>query len=72
MKKPIKILKNDGHTFQCDICYEMERREYKSEEDYFEDLFRGKLKPIKYALVAQIDKKTFDKWVVCLERNMEG
>lgn len=73
MKKlETKILKGDyGHTFQCDICYEVERREYKNEEDYFEDLFRGKLKPIKYKLVMQIDKKVFDKWLVCTNPKFE-
>lgn len=62
-----KILKNDGHTFQCDICYEMERRGYKSEEKYFEDLFRDEVSNIKYKLTIQVDKKTFDSWRVCLE-----
>ncbi len=56
-----------AHIFQCDICYEMTRREYKNEEDYFEDLFRGKLKPVKYKLVMFINKKIFDSWMVCLE-----
>ena len=61
-----KILKNNGHVLQCDICYEMERRGYKDEGDYFEDLFRGKLKKIKHKIVVQIDKKAFDSWKVCL------
>lgn len=60
-----KILKNDGHTFKCDVCYEMERRGYTSEQKYFDDCFSNTLKPIKYKLLVQVDKKTFDKWSIC-------
>lgn len=60
-----KILKNDGHTMQCDICYDMTRRGYNDEDEYWEDLFRGKLKTIKFKLILQVDKKTFDKWMIC-------
>ena len=72
MTKLQKIIKNDGHTFQCDICYEMERRDYSKESTYFDDLWRNNLKPIKYNLVMQVDKKTFDSWKVCTKSGWDN
>ena len=39
------------HIFNCDICFEMERRGYISEDKYWDDFFAHKEKPIKYKLV---------------------
>jgi hypothetical protein len=68
-KLETKILKNDGHTMQCEICYEMTRRAYKDseEEEYWNDVFTGKLRPIKYKLILQVTKRVFDSWKVCIE-----
>ena len=59
-KKQLKtkvIKKSDEHVFQCDICWEMERRGYCSEEVYWGDVFGGKLKPVKYWLVKEKNEK---------------
>lgn len=46
-----KIYWGDWHIFVCDICFEMERRDYYSESKYWDDFFDHKLRPIKYKLV---------------------
>jgi hypothetical protein len=43
----------DKHTMKCDICYNMAQRDYLSETKYWDDLFEGQLKPIKYKLVVK-------------------
>ena len=54
MKKAKKIIKwGCGHILQCEICFEMERRGYKSESRYWDDFFRHTLKPIKYKLIKE-------------------
>lgn len=57
-----KIYWGDWHIFGCDICYEMERRGYEagsmdSEDEYWEDFFAHKLKPVKFRLVKATKKK---------------
>ena len=47
MKKHKKV---KGHVTQCDICFEMERRGYRSEKVYWNHFFTGKLRPIKFDL----------------------
>ncbi len=46
--KKMKIV--NYHTTRCTICKEMSLRGYRSESKYFDDLFVGKLKPVKYRL----------------------
>ena len=49
MKK--KVIKwGHGHVLQCRICFEMERRGYRSESKYWDDFFAYKEKPIKYRI----------------------
>lgn len=56
-KVKTKIIKwGNAHIFNCDICYEMVRRDYKdlsmdTEGEYWDDFFAGELKPIKFKLV---------------------
>ena len=49
--KEIIIKWGQGHILQCDICFEMTRRGYKSEDKYWNDLFANKLKPIKFRII---------------------
>lgn len=50
----MRLLKlTGGHTMQCFICFDMERRGYVSEAKYWKD---KKLKAIKYRLVVPVDK----------------
>lgn len=50
-KKIYKSEYSGWHTLTCDICGDMAKREYYSEAKYWDDVFGGKLKPIKYKLV---------------------
>jgi hypothetical protein len=52
-KKVIRLTgrHNDRHILQCDICWEMAVRGYRSEPRYWDAFFADKLKPIKYVLV---------------------
>lgn len=45
------IKKEHGHITQCEICFEMERRGYRSERLYWDHFFKDKLKPIKYKIM---------------------
>ena len=49
--KTKKIYWGDWHVFRCEICYEMERRGYEDEAEYWDDFFDHKEKPVKYRLV---------------------
>jgi hypothetical protein len=49
-----KVIKwGDYHVLRCAVCWEMERRGYRSEEVYWDDVFSGKLRPVKYWLAKE-------------------
>jgi len=53
-----KVIKwGDYHVLRCAVCREMERRGYHSETKYWDDFFSGKLKPVKYQLIKDSQKK---------------
>jgi hypothetical protein len=48
----VKTVKwGSGHVFDCLCCFDMERRGYESENDYWDDFFERKLKPVAFKLV---------------------
>jgi len=50
-KKEIIIKWGEGHLLQCDICFEMTRRNYRSEDKYWSDFFANSLRPIKFKMI---------------------
>jgi hypothetical protein len=48
MKLKIKRFPENDHVWECDICWDMERRGYRSEPEYWSG---KKLRKIKYRLV---------------------
>jgi len=49
--KTITLEWGDAHITHCDICFQMTRRGYRSEERYFDDFFAKKERPVKYKIV---------------------
>jgi len=49
--KTLIIKWGEGHILHCDICFEMERRGYSSEDDYWTDFFNNELKRIKFKII---------------------
>ena len=49
--KKIIIKWGNAHIFQCDICFQMTRRNYRSESKYWDDAFANKLRPVKFKLI---------------------
>jgi hypothetical protein len=51
--KTITLKWGEAHITHCDICFQMTRRGYRSEDRYWDDFFSKshKLKPVKYRVV---------------------
>ena len=49
--KTIILEWGNAHIFQCDICFQMTRRGYRSESKYWDDVFSNKLRPVKFKLI---------------------